>query len=330
MMFSRLTAAVPSLLAFALVACSDASTPGPDRSLAPSMAMSAAAGPGGVSAGLQVWLRADAGIGVAHGAPVNVWRDQSGRGRDASWNAGNTFGELAPVFRASNAAIGSRPTVRFDGQHALDLDLGFLVGADYTVIAVNGRDRTGFANFWLAGDQAVINGNLVLGYERPDLLRQSHFGNDLDAVVENYTGSEVWSLDTYTFDRGAGKDLYHNGIPVSTDNSLGALVSNSGSTLGHFRAISIYWFQGDLAEVIVFDRAITAVERLRIEAQLAGKYGFALQLDSYVPCNGPWTDHAQYVREHLRAVDQFILQRLLTVAQAKVAHAAAQASSCGG
>jgi hypothetical protein len=29
-------------------------------------------------------------------------------------------------------------------------------------------------------------------------------------------------------------------------------------------------------------------------------------------------------------VDQFILNRLLTVTQAKVVHAAAQASSCGG
>lgn len=330
MTFTRLRSVVPSLLVLAGVACSDASTPGLDRSLAPAMATTTAAGPGGVSAGLQVWLRADAGIGVAHGAPVTTWSDQSGRGRDASWNSGNTFGELAPVFRTSNAAIGARPSVRFDGQQALDLDLGFLVGADYTVIAVNGRDRTGFANFWLAGTRAVINENLVLGYERPDLLRQSHYANDLDAVVEGYTGSEIWSLDTYTFDRGAGKDIYHNGAPVATDNSLAALVSTTGSALGHFRAIPIFWFQGDLAEVIVFDRALSAVERLRVEAQLAGKYGFALQIDSYVPCNGPWTDHAHYVREHLRAVDQFILQRLMTVAQAKIAHAAAQASSCGG
>ncbi|MBL8958213.1 MAG: hypothetical protein JNJ98_00050, partial [Gemmatimonadetes bacterium] len=137
-------------------------------------------------------------------------------------------------------------------------------------------------------------------------------------------------LDTYTFDRVAGKDIYHNGVPSATDNSTGALVSNTGTTLGHFRAIPIYWFQGDLAEVIVFDRALTAAERLRVETQLAGKYGLAVQVDSYVPCNGPWADHAHYVREHLRVVDQFILNRLLTVAQAKAAHAAAQASSCGG
>lgn len=319
-----------SLIAAASTACSDSATPGLDRSLAPSMATTTASGPGGVSVGLQVWLRADAGIGAPNGGSVTTWRDQSGRGRDATWNAGNTYSEFAPVFRSSNPAIGARPSVRFDGQHALELDLGFAVGADYTVLAVNGRDRVGFANFWLAGDRVGINENLVLGYERPDLLRQSHFGNDLDAVVENYAGTEVWSLDTYTFDRVAGKDIYHNGVPSATDNSTGALISNTGTTLGHFRAIPIYWFQGDLAEVIVFDRALSAAERLRVETQLAGKYGFPVQLDSYVPCNGPWTDHAHYVREHLRAVDQFILHRLLTVAQAKVVHAAAQASSCGG
>lgn len=258
-----------------------------------------------------------------------LWRDQSGNGRDARWNAANSFGELAPAFRASNPALALRPSVRFDGQQALELDLGFVVGRDYTVIGINGRDRTGFANFWLAGDRVGINENLVLGYERTDLLRQAHFGNDLDAVVENYTGLEIWSLDTYTFDRVAGRDIYHNGTPVATDNSTAALTSNTGTTLGHFRAIPIYWFRGDVAEVIVFDRALTPTERLRVETTLAGRYGLPMRIDSYVPCAGPWTDHTQYVQAHLRAVDLFIAARLMTPSQGKAAQAAAAASSCG-
>ena len=312
-----------------LAACADSVAPGIEPSLAPSLVTTAAFGPGGVSAGLALWLRADEGIDVSNGAAVPLWRDLSGTGRDARWNAANTAGELAPSFRAANAAIALRPSVRFDGQQAMELDLGFLAGRDYTVIGINGRDRTGFANFWLAGDRVAINQNLVLGYERTDLLRQSHFGNDLDAVVENYAGIEVWSLDTYTFDQVAGRDIYHNGTPVATDNSTAALTSNTGTTLGHFRAIPIYWFQGDVAEVIVFDRALTRTERLRVETNLAGRYGFPVRIDSYVPCAGPWTGHAQYVQEHLRAVDLFIESRLMTVAHGKAAQAAAVATSCG-
>lgn len=320
----------PIALLLLAAACADPSSPlRPTAAGAPSLTSATGAGPGGVGEGLALWLRADAGIGVADGSPIRRWRDQSGNRRDAIWDDGNAYGELPPAFRASNAAVGLRPSARFDGQQALDVDLGFLVGSDYTVIAVNGRDRAGFANFWLAGDRGVSNQSLILGYERTDLLRQSHFANDLDAVVENYAGTEVWSLDTYTFDQRAGRAIYHNGVPSASDGSLAALTSTSGANLGHFRALPQFWFQGDLAEVIIFDRALTARERLRIETQLAERYGFVLRLEDYVPCAGPWTSHDDYVRAHLVAVQDFVDARLLTPAQGKAAQAAAVASSCG-
>lgn len=320
----------PAALLLLAAACADPSTPlQPTGFDIPSLSSVISAGPGGVKPGLALWLRADVGIGVADGAPVVRWRDQSGYGRDATWNAANTYGELAPVFRASNASLKSRPSVRFDGQQALDLDLGFVVGRNYTVIAVNGRDRSGFANFWLAGDRARVNENLILGYERTDLLRQSHFANDLDAVVENYTGTEIWSLDTYTFDQGSGRAIYHNGIPSATDNSVAVLTSTSGANLGHFRALPIYWFQGDLAEVIIYDRVLSSAERLRVETQLAQRYGFSLQLESYAPCAGPWTSHEEYVEAHRLVVLDFVDARLLTRTEGQAAQAAAEASSCG-
>jgi hypothetical protein len=311
-------------------ACADPSTPfQPTGFDTPSLSSVIASGPGGVRPGLALWLRADAGIGVTDGAQVVQWRDQSGHGRDAIWNAANTYGELAPVFRASNAPLQSRPSVRFDGQQALDLDLGFVVGSNYTVIAVNGRDRAGDANFWLAGDRRGFSESLILGYERPDLLRLSHFGNDLDAVVENYTGTQLWSLDTYTFDQQAGRAIYHNGVPSATDNSLAVLTSASGANLGHFRTLPIYWFQGDLAEVIMFDRVLSSTERLRVETQLAQRYGFALQLEFYAPCAGPWASHEEYVAAQRIVVRDFVDARLLTRAEGKAARAAAEASSCG-
>ncbi|MEO6446115.1 MAG: hypothetical protein ABIZ91_20205, partial [Gemmatimonadaceae bacterium] len=158
---------------------------------------------------------------------------------------------------------------------------------------------------------------------------QAHFGNDLDAVVENYVGTEIWSLDTYTFDQQAGRDIYHNGIPVATDASLTALISNVGTTLGHFRAIPNFWFEGDLAEVIVFNRELTRGERVAVESDLAQRYGFMLSIESYVPCAGPWASHAEYVAEHLMAVRHFMDARLLTKSEGRAAQAAAEASACG-
>jgi hypothetical protein len=268
-----------SLAVFSILACADSST-APSRAFDPDASFvattAARTGPGGVRAGLRVWLRADDGIEAADGANVLRWTDLSGGGNHAVWNPLNTFQELAPVYRTANADLGGRPTVRFNEQNALELDLSWLAGSDYTILVVNGRDRGGFANLYLAGSAVAIDQNLVLGYEQTSLLRQAHFGNDLDAVVEDYVGTPVWSLDTYRFSNDAGRDLYHNGVAVATDNMRSALSANPGTTLGHFRAIPGFFFRGDLAEVVVYNRALKGAERIRVENAIAARNGLTL------------------------------------------------------
>jgi hypothetical protein len=228
-----------------------------------------------ITDGLQVLLNASSGVSVNDGEDVVLWQDQSGNGNDAVFNATNTYGEQAPIYDSSNPDVGGASTVRFNGANSLELDLEFLVGSDYTIFGVNGRDRFGLANFYIAGDTIGANQNLVLGYETPSLLRQSHFANDLDASVESYLGDEIWSLDTFRFSMSDGKDMFHNGTNAATDDSTEALSSNTGTTIGHFRAFGpLYWFEGDLAEILVYDRALSDTERLLVEADLAVRYGF--------------------------------------------------------
>ncbi|MFN2315371.1 MAG: hypothetical protein ABR551_02795 [Gemmatimonadales bacterium] len=321
--------AIP-ILAVALLAsaCTDTTAPTFTDTLALSAAHAGSGGPGGVSAGLRVWLQAGEGITALNGGPVQQWADQSGNANHAVWTGGG-MGELPPLYVASHPAVRGQPTVRFDGASALEIDLTWLAGSDYTIIVVNGRDRAGLANFYIAGDQVGIDRNLVLGYERTDLLRQAHFANDLDAVVEDYSGTEIWSLDTFLFAQAAGRTLYHNGASVATDNNVSPLLSNSGSTLGHFRAIPIYWFEGDLAEVIVYDRALSSSERLLVEAHLAGVYGYALDVNDYVPCTADWGSHGRYVAAHAQAVNTLVAAGVLTRAAGGMAKAAAAGSTCG-
>lgn len=233
----------------------------------------AQAAPGGVTDGLRVWLRAGNGIAANDGEAVEIWSDQSGEGNDAVFNLANAFGENAPIFDESNPDVAGQPTVRFDNVNALELDLGFLAGSDYTIFVVNGRDRAGLANFYIAGDSLVANTNLTLGYENVALLRQAHFSNDLDAVVPTYLGPELWQLDTFSFDQTVGKSIHQDGVPLAADASLVPLAANTGTTLGHFRAFgTFFWFQGDLAEVVVYDRALSTAERIAVEVELATLY----------------------------------------------------------
>lgn len=225
--------------------------------------------------GLQVWLRASTGVSAGDGGAVTVWTDESGNGRNAVYNPSNPYGEQAPIYDISNPGVNGEATVRFNNNAALELDLNFLTGSDYTIFVANGRDRFGLANFYIAGDSLAANSNLTLGYEQPGLLRQAHFANDLDATVENYIGANIFSLDAFRFSQTVGRDLFHNGLNVATDSSTLPLFSNTGSTLGHFRAFgNFYWFQGDLAEVVVYDRALDDAEMINVGNDLAARYGF--------------------------------------------------------
>lgn len=287
-------------------------------------------GPGGVAAGLRIWLRASEGISAADGGAVTAWADQSGNANHAIWTGGGAFAELPPVFDASNPGVLRQPTVRLNAQHALELNLTSLTGSDYTIFVANGRDRGGLANFYIAGDLIADNRNLVLGYERTGLLREAHFNNDLDAVVEDYTGTEVWSLDIYRFAQAEGRDLFHNGTSVASDDNAIPLLSNTGATLGHFRAIPGFWFQGDLAEILVYDRALSADEKVRVEAELAGRYGVGLRAEDYVPCASIWQNHGEYVAAHAHAVKVRVAAGAMSPASAGASNAAAAGSNCGG
>lgn len=290
----------------------------------------AQAGPAGISEGLSVWLRADIGINVPDSEAVLVWNDQSGQGRNATYNPANIFGEQPPVFDASNPGVNGQPTVRFFNANALELNLTFLAESDYTIFVVNGRDRFGLANFYIAGDSLLQDRNLTLGYETVSLLRQAHFNRDLDAIVQTYIGAELWALDTFRFSQTEGKDIYQDGENIASDDVLTPLVSNTGTTLGHFRAFgSLFWFQGDLAEVIVYDRALSNFERLQVEAELASRYGRPLALEDYVPCEANWKNKGEYVSSLAQAAAIFQRQGLLTPAQRTNVISNAAISECG-
>lgn len=291
--------------------------------------IAANASPGGVDDGLRVWLKADELVSVSSDLVVQ-WGDSSGNSNDAIYNSANTFGEQPPVYVASNPAAANSPTVRFLGQNALEIDLQWLAGSDYTIFVVNGRNRFGLANFYLAGDSLATNQNLVLGYEQVGLLRQAHFNNDLDALVAPYVGRPLWALDTFRFEQALGRSIFQDGSLVASDNNQFPLISNTGSTLGHFRAFgSLFWFQGDLAEVVVYDRALTDDERLLVEVDLAGRYGRPLSVNDYVPCIGGWGTHGDYVDALTKVVKLFRDAGLVGPREAGMIVAQGGNSACG-
>ena len=77
--------------------------------LAPDEAAAQTAAPGGVSGGLQLWLKADAGV---TGSPsVSAWNDQTGNNRHVIENTT----AFQPTLVAASAASNFNPSISFDG-----------------------------------------------------------------------------------------------------------------------------------------------------------------------------------------------------------------------
>lgn len=206
-------------------------------------------------ADLAAWHKADS-LGLADLAAVASWSDSSGNAVTAS------NGTIAnrPVFRTN--IVNGLPIVRFNGTtHELFMTLPAL-GADFTVITVStpGSNR-------IMGNSAYRLGPLS--------------GSDAQVFAG---ATPVWSLTptvttefhitSFLMD-GANSLLRRNGNPSSSgaQNPGGATLSGSTAIGSQGTA---QWWAGDLAEMAIFSRKLTAKEALAIERGFGQKYAITV------------------------------------------------------
>ena len=220
----------------------------------------------------------NAALGAADGSPVTTWRDASGGGRDAVATAGR-----APIL--VTGALGGDAVLRFDGQDdGMDLPAGF---TDFTA---------GLSMFVVARPTAVQSGSkLVLlgsgaGQGNVSLGRNGE-GAGLQYFTTDSGGNYGWfatadALSTneaavYGVVQGGGAansavtaTVSRNGVAVGSGTVwVPPVVSRTQNRIGHS-----YWggdgtFAGDVAEVIVYNRALTATEQSAVTSYLLDKYG---------------------------------------------------------
>lgn len=210
--------------------------------------------------GLHMWLRADAGIIPSSGAKIFQWLDQSGNGRNA---------RMATVERQPSivgGALNGQPVVRFSGAQSMYLDVFtqpttfsvFIVGKNslasesFSMILGPGGNSPNNQLRWDNGSQALfVTGNA-------QTIRTSPIGNTrvYHALSARYDGS------TMTF--------YRDGNSMSSttfSSSAPWTIASVGSWY------SSYFMVGDLAEVILYARAVSETERASVNSYLRSKYG---------------------------------------------------------
>ncbi|NII27792.1 T9SS type A sorting domain-containing protein [Pseudoflavitalea sp. X16] len=238
-------------------------------------------GPGYVNVGVQLWLRADDGVST-----VDNWNDYSGNDNHAT----QATAASQPV--AVTNSVNYNPAFDFDGTD------------DYMDFATN-AGISGTSLFTLASVQ--VRGTATT---QDAIIAQQ--GAITNAFYNSFTGAgkyvagnsnvgSVQSTGTYStanipyltgITRSAGNlfSLYNNG------NADGALAQaytflTNNLRLGNRATSADLAFDGNINEVVVYNRTLSAAELRQVNAYLALKYGITMSGD-YIATDGTtsyWT-----------------------------------------
>jgi len=229
--------------------------------------------------GMLLWLRADA-LAANNGDPVNTWTDSSGHGRNAVFTQIGGVG--VPPTVATNVFNG-KPVVRFNGNSLLQVSS--LPLGTYTIVAVF-KTSSNNEIVYEHGDDMNFNptGNFLFT-STTSTVSVKRFGvqTGKDIVESNaYTWAANPTVALMTMDQfdgtDAGEKLFINTAPQwLNENYVGNLNTTTPTDLHFNIGLRAGWgglqFHGDIAEIVVYDHALTGADLATLNTALMTKYG---------------------------------------------------------
>ncbi|WP_046743271.1 GEVED domain-containing protein [Kordia zhangzhouensis] len=245
--------------------------------------------PGAISSNLQLWMKADAGTSLT-GTDVDSWTDQSSNGFTAV-SQGTTDAQYVAN------GLNFNPVIQFTGNQFLnlgnqpELDLQPLNdemtiitmvitnGASTGTVICKGNNDIRNYQVWFGTTDRVLHHTLgrLSGTGAQQAVRWGtiYALNEpkLTAGIVSNTGDPLTRLTPYVngvLDPADRNDGVLSGDASGVDVLIGARRAGSANTG------SGYTYNGEIAEIIMYDRDISVSEMERIESYLAIKYGITL------------------------------------------------------
>jgi len=233
------------------------------------------------SSNIQLWFRADAGVTTNGTGNVSVWADQSGIAN----NATNLTLANQPLW--IDNALNGKPVLRFDGVNdelSTLNNVNLTNGLSIFIVAMNAvrKDYNGLFRihsapysgssdleiYWQAGSSG--SGNPVYG-----LNRGGTFGG-LQAINVQPPAGNYYLYDVIASTIAETQRV--SGVTPSS-SPLGAPKLPAGVNPAHI-GIGVGFtsgiLQGDIAEVVVYNTALSTTDRTFVENFLADKYGLTI------------------------------------------------------
>ncbi len=221
--------------------------------------------------GASLWLDAGAITGISDGGAVTAWNDGSG-------NSNNYAGTA--TYDASNANFNNQATVHFDGSQSL-YNSAFNPAFGYTIFAVAKADSPSGNQAYFGGGVSSMALGLYVGtgvnpnnsfwawapnewstYGKADSVNAN---TNIHAYTVSSTDETTWSWYLNGKATGAAGEAAGNPIAYSGGTYVGASGAGGGE----------YW-NGDIAEIIVYNSVLNATQIGQVNSYLGEKYGVAV------------------------------------------------------
>jgi hypothetical protein len=224
--------------------------------------------------GLVAWLKADA-ISASDGDAVASWVDSSGNSNTpVQATAANK-----PTYTTN--VLNGLPVVRFDGNDGLTMPTaGNFDLATPTIFVVAKRN---------AGTSGSIMGKSTTGFtdgrRRKMAVATSSggiayaAGSDSQSIAITATPGN-WNMFGVVATSNTSHSIYLNGTKTDFTTTLADSTLNAANMIiGSNFAVGTEPFNGDIAEIIIFNRALSSTQVVGIENYLANKYNLPVSLE---------------------------------------------------
>jgi len=220
--------------------------------------------------GLNLWLKANIGVENSSGA-VTTWHDLSG----SNFNATQTESVDRPTLTTGTVGSSTKPVVAFSEVNSQWLNLPKGMKTGFSMFAVAKATKQGARRIVDLTDQdastvqATVQGNDTFRYR---VFNPS--SSVLDSPTLNLTTHKLYEI----IHNGSSTNavIYTNGAnpyPSTTMNTI-APVARSSNYIGRdFGGGGNSFFDGEIAELLIYTRALTDDERRGVEAYCFAKYG---------------------------------------------------------